>query len=41
MTDQIEQILLPTENVSEVKKGHQHIVRKAFMARLSFDQDES
>jgi transcription termination/antitermination protein NusG len=28
MTDQIEQILLPTENVSEVKKGQQHIVEK-------------
>lgn len=28
MTDQIEQILLPTENVSEVKKGQQHVVEK-------------
>jgi transcriptional antiterminator NusG len=28
MSDQIEQILLPTENVSEVKKGQQHIVEK-------------
>ena len=28
MTDQIEEILLPTENVSEVKKGQQHIVEK-------------
>ncbi|MBA2367996.1 MAG: transcription termination/antitermination protein NusG [Candidatus Protochlamydia sp.] len=28
MGDQIEQILLPTENVSEVKKGQQHIVEK-------------
>lgn len=28
MTDFIEQILLPTENVSEVKKGQQHIVEK-------------
>ncbi len=28
MTDQIEQILLPTENISEVKKGQQHIVEK-------------
>lgn len=28
MTDHIEQILLPTENVSEVKKGLQHIVEK-------------
>ncbi len=28
MLDQIEQILLPTENVSEVKKGQQHIVEK-------------
>lgn len=28
MTDQIEQILLPTENVSEVKKGQQHIIEK-------------
>ncbi|MFI0435705.1 MAG: transcription termination/antitermination protein NusG [Parachlamydiaceae bacterium] len=28
MADQIEQILLPTENVSEVKKGQQHIVEK-------------
>lgn len=28
MTDQIEQILLPTENVSEVKKGQQRIVEK-------------
>ena len=28
MSDQIEQILLPTENVSEVKKGTQHIVEK-------------
>jgi transcriptional antiterminator NusG len=28
MTDYIEQVLLPTENVSEVKKGQQHIVEK-------------
>ncbi len=28
MGDQIEQILLPIENVSEVKKGQQHIVEK-------------
>jgi transcriptional antiterminator NusG len=28
MSDQIEQILLPTENVSEVKRGQQHIVEK-------------
>lgn len=28
MSDQILQILLPTENVSEVKKGQQHIVEK-------------
>lgn len=28
MTEQIEQILLPTENVSEVKKGQQHVVEK-------------
>lgn len=28
MTDQIEQILLPTENVSEVKRGQQHVVEK-------------
>ena len=28
MTDQIEEILLPTENVSEVKKGQQHVVEK-------------
>lgn len=28
MTGQIEQILLPTENVSEVKKGQQHVVEK-------------
>ena len=28
MSDQIEQILLPTENVSEVKKGQQHVVEK-------------
>lgn len=28
MTDHIEEILLPTENVSEVKKGQQHIVEK-------------
>lgn len=28
MGDQIEQILLPTENVSEVKKGQQHVVEK-------------
>lgn len=28
MSDQIEEILLPTENVSEVKKGQQHIVEK-------------
>lgn len=28
MSDQIEQILLPTENVSEVKKGQQKIVEK-------------
>lgn len=28
MKDQIEQILIPTENVSEVKKGQQHIVEK-------------
>lgn len=28
MTDYIEQILLPTENVSEVKKGQQHVVEK-------------
>lgn len=28
MSDQIEQILLPTENVSEVKKGQQHVAEK-------------
>ena len=28
MTDLIDQILIPTENVSEVKKGQQHIVEK-------------
>lgn len=28
MADQIELILLPTENVSEVKKGQQHVVEK-------------
>jgi transcription termination/antitermination protein NusG len=28
MTDFIEQVLLPTENVSEVKKGQQHVVEK-------------
>jgi transcriptional antiterminator NusG len=28
MADLIEEILLPTENVSEVKKGQQHIVEK-------------
>lgn len=28
MTDYIEEILLPTENVSEVKRGQQHIVEK-------------
>lgn len=28
MSDQIVEILLPTENVSEVKKGQQHIVEK-------------
>lgn len=28
MTDYVEQILLPTENVSEVKKGQQHVVEK-------------
>lgn len=28
MTDFIDQILLPTENVSEVKKGQQHVVEK-------------
>jgi transcription termination/antitermination protein NusG len=28
MSDQIEEILLPTENVSEVKKGQQHVVEK-------------
>ena len=28
MTDLIEQVLLPTENVSEVKKGQQHVVEK-------------
>jgi transcriptional antiterminator NusG len=28
MSDEIEQILLPTENVSEVKKGQQHVVEK-------------
>lgn len=28
MTDYIDQILLPTENVSEVKKGQQHVVEK-------------
>lgn len=28
MGDQVEQILLPTENVSEVKKGQQHVVEK-------------
>ncbi len=28
MSDYIEQILLPTENVSEVKRGQQHIVEK-------------
>lgn len=28
MKDHIEQILLPTENVSEVKRGQQHVVEK-------------
>lgn len=28
MADQISEILLPTENVSEVKKGQQHVVEK-------------
>lgn len=28
MRDQIEEILLPTENVSEVKRGQQHVVEK-------------
>lgn len=28
MTDFVEQILVPTENVSEVKKGQQHVVEK-------------
>jgi transcriptional antiterminator NusG len=28
MADQIKQILIPTENVSEVKKGQQHVVEK-------------
>lgn len=28
MSDQIMQILVPTENVSEVKKGQQHVVEK-------------
>ena len=28
MGDQIEEILFPTENISEVKKGHQHVVEK-------------
>lgn len=28
MADYIEEILLPTENVSEVKKGQQHVVEK-------------
>jgi transcription termination/antitermination protein NusG len=28
MTDYIQEILLPTENVSEVKKGQQHVVEK-------------
>lgn len=28
MTDFIEEILVPTENVSEVKKGQQHVVEK-------------
>lgn len=28
MADQIQQILLPTEKVSEVKKGQQHVVEK-------------
>ncbi|WP_075882904.1 transcription termination/antitermination protein NusG [Candidatus Protochlamydia sp. W-9] len=28
MSGEIEQILLPTENVSEVKKGQQHVVEK-------------
>ena len=28
MTDFIDQILIPTENVSEVKKGRQHVVEK-------------
>ena len=28
MTDFIDQILIPTENVSEVKKGRQHVIEK-------------
>lgn len=28
MTDYVEKILIPTENVSEVKKGQQHVVEK-------------
>lgn len=28
MTDSVEQILVPTENVSEIKRGQQHIVEK-------------
>lgn len=28
LTDLIEEVLLPTENVSEVKKGQQHVVEK-------------
>lgn len=44
MTDQIEQILLPTENVSEVKKGQQHIVEKRLwpgylLIKMNLDDD--
>lgn len=28
MTDQVQEVLLPTENVSEVKRGQQHVVEK-------------
>jgi transcriptional antiterminator NusG len=44
MTDQIEQILLPTENVSEVKKGQQHVVEKRLwpgylLIKMNFNDD--
>lgn len=44
MTDQVEQILLPTENVSEVKKGQQHIVEKRLwpgylLIKMNLDDD--